>query len=321
MYHSVSVRIAGGRPAAGRPGGGPPPLRRRRRSLAALDALRPHHDLHGPDRPAAPAGRGAGGPARFDSLRLLVHAGAPCPPALKRAALDRVRPGVLWEFYGSTEGQFTVCSPDEWLAAAGHGGAGPARAPARGGRGRAPCGATRRRSPASRYWRDPAATARAWRGDAFTVGDLGRLDDDGYLFLDGRRDDLVISGGVNVYPAEVEAVLAERRPAWPRWRCSGWTTTTGGSGCARRWSGEVDEADAARRHAERAPGPLQAAQGVLLVAELPHTATGKVRRRDLPGLLGLAPPPAPSPRLGRRDASADAAGGDRSLLAAGWRGG
>ena len=59
------------------------------------------------------------------------------------------------------------------------------------------------------YWRDPPATARAWRGDAFTVGDLGRLDEDGYLFLEGRRDDLIITGGVNVYPVEVEAVLAE----------------------------------------------------------------------------------------------------------------
>ena len=59
-----------------------------------------------------------------------------------------------------------------------------------------------------RYWGDAAATRAAWRGSACTVGDLGRLDDDGYLYLTGRRHDLIISGGVNVYPAEVEAVLA-----------------------------------------------------------------------------------------------------------------
>ena len=57
------------------------------------------------------------------------------------------------------------------------------------------------------YWRAPEKTAAAWRGDRVTVGDLGRVDDDGIVWLDGRREDLVISGGVNVYPAEVEAVL------------------------------------------------------------------------------------------------------------------
>ena len=57
------------------------------------------------------------------------------------------------------------------------------------------------------YWRAPEKTAAAWRGDRVTVGDLGRVDDDGVVWLDGRREDLVISGGVNVYPAEVEAVL------------------------------------------------------------------------------------------------------------------
>ena len=59
------------------------------------------------------------------------------------------------------------------------------------------------------YWDDEAKTAAAWRDGSFTVGDIGRLDADGYLYLDGRRDDLIISGGVNVYPAEVEAALAE----------------------------------------------------------------------------------------------------------------
>ena len=58
------------------------------------------------------------------------------------------------------------------------------------------------------YWRNEAATAQAWRGDACTIGDLGTLDAEGYLYLTGRRHDLIISGGVNVYPAEVENVLA-----------------------------------------------------------------------------------------------------------------
>ena len=63
------------------------------------------------------------------------------------------------------------------------------------------------------YFGAPDKTATAWRetseGPEFTVGDHGRLDDDGYLYLDGRREDLIITGGVNVYPAEVEHVLGE----------------------------------------------------------------------------------------------------------------
>ena len=70
-----------------------------------------------------------------------------------------------------------------------------------------------RRGRAFTYWRDPEKTAAAWKdtddGPAFTVGDLGRVED-GLVWLDSRRSDLVISGGVNVYPAEVEAALAGR---------------------------------------------------------------------------------------------------------------
>jgi long-chain acyl-CoA synthetase len=145
---------------------------------------------------------------RLSGMRLVAHAGAPCPEALKRSAIDLVGRTRLWEFYGSTEGQFTVCSGDEWL-----------ERPGTVGRARA----GRRleidehdtiwcHSPSWArwsYWRDPDRTEQAWRGDAFTVGDLGKLDDDGYLFLTGRRSDLIISGGVNVYPAEVEASLAK----------------------------------------------------------------------------------------------------------------
>ncbi len=210
MYHSVSIRFAGGTLLGRRDLRHPESVRRRDGSAPPCSAtLRPgsHHGVHGPVGVEPPSRRG-NRRQRFDSLRLLAHAGSPCPPIVKRQALERVGPDVLWEFYGSTEGQFTVCSPDEWLARPGTVGR------ARAGRTLSvdPDGTVWCRPPGFArftYWRDPAKTAAAWRDGFFTVGDLGRMDADGYLYLDGRRDDLIISGGVNVYPAEVESVLSE----------------------------------------------------------------------------------------------------------------
>lgn len=143
--------------------------------------------------------------------RLLVHAGSACPPALKEAIHGWAGANRVWEFYGSTEGQFTAMPGTDWPAHAGSVGK------ARHGRElRIIDGTIWCRPPASghfEYWRDPRKTAAAWRvidGEQwFTAGDLGHLDDDGYLYIDGRRADLIISGGLNVYPAEVEGVLVE----------------------------------------------------------------------------------------------------------------
>ena len=135
------------------------------------------------------------------------------------------------------------------------------------------------------YWRAPDKTALAWDGDTFTVGDLGRLDEDGYLFLDGRRDDLILSGGVNVYPAEVERVLATvagvesvvvfARPdsAWGQRVCAAVVGSV---------SGETVQA-AARELLAGYKRPKE----VHVVAEIPVSATGKVQRHLLAAQLGL----------------------------------
>ena len=139
-------------------------------------------------------------------FRIVVHAGSACPVDLKRRAIDAIGREVLWEFYGSTEGQFTVCSSDDWTSHPGTvGRARSGRTLAVDGDGAIWCKAPDwgRWS----YWGDAARTARAWRDGSFTVGDLGRIDADGFLHLEGRRSDLIVSGGVNVYPAEVEACM------------------------------------------------------------------------------------------------------------------
>jgi long-chain acyl-CoA synthetase len=155
--------------------------------------------------------------ARYDvsSLKLVVHAAAPCPVPLKRAFMDYVGSDKVWEYYGASEGGGTVISPQEWLQKPGSVGK-----PFPGHRflvldddGRelppgevgtlwvAPAGTS------FEYHNDPEKTAAQYKGEFFTVGDAAYLDEDGYLFLADRKSDMVISGGVNIYPREIEECL------------------------------------------------------------------------------------------------------------------
>ena len=244
-------------------------------------------------------------PARIDTLRLLVHAGSPCPAPVKRAAMERFGDDVVWEFYGSTEGQFTVCPPGEWAARPGTvGRARPGRTLAVDDDGTVWC-----RAPdfaAFEYWDDPDKTAAAWRDGAFTVRDLGRLDGDGYLYLDGRRDDLIITGGVNVYPAEVEAALCDvpgvaavavfgiEDDEWGQRVCA--AVVPGGGGAA---GGDPDPAGLERQLRAGAAARLagfKRPKEYVVVDALPTTATGKVQRHRLASLLGLGPRTPPDGR-------------------------
>lgn len=141
--------------------------------------------------------------------RMLVHAGAACPAVLKQAIHNWAGPDRVWEFYGSTEGQFTTMPGTEWAARPGSVGRARADREIRVIDGVIWCAAPD--YGYFEYWGEPAKTEAAWQEfDGrrwFTVGDLGRIDDEGYLYIDGRRDDLIISGGMNVYPAEIEAEI------------------------------------------------------------------------------------------------------------------
>ncbi len=152
------------------------------------------------------------------SIRRVLHAAAPCPVSLKLQMMKVFPPGSLWEYYGASEGMVSVVSPEEWLERPGTlgkpfpglsvrilDGSGHDMPPGE-------VGAIYVSSmPGARfeYHGAPEKTAEAWKGDFFTVGDLGWLDEDGYLFLADRRTDLIITGGVNVYPAEVEQAFME----------------------------------------------------------------------------------------------------------------
>ncbi|MDQ1373342.1 MAG: long-chain acyl-CoA synthetase, partial [Actinomycetota bacterium] len=210
----------------------------------------------------------------------------PCPEPLKRAALQAFPAGSVWEFYGSTEGQFTVCPPDLWLERPGTvGRARPGRRLSVDPDGTIWCGVP----PYARfeYWRDPDKTAGAWRDDAFTVGDLGRLDEDGCLFLDGRRDDLIISGGVNVYPAEVESVLAAAPGVGEVAVFGAPDERWGQRVCAAVVPDGTVDAGVVMAEARRHLAPYKCPKDVYVLDALPRTATGKVRRSAIAGRLGL----------------------------------
>lgn len=154
---------------------------------------------------------------RYDvsSLRTVVHGAAPCPPDVKRRML-RWWGDVVTEYYAATEGGGTLIGAREWLDRPGSvGRAWPGSVVRVFGEDGAelPAGDVGTvymwmRGSSFEYHQDADKTRASHRGDLFTLGDMGYLDEDGYLYLCDRKSDMIISGGVNIYPAEVENVLA-----------------------------------------------------------------------------------------------------------------
>ena len=159
--------------------------------------------------------------AGFDGSSLVAvwHGAAPCPPPWKRAMIEWLGP-VVHEYYGSTEGAFiSTIRADEWLERGGSVGKPAANIElivvdddgTRLAQG----------EPGTLYFRNSLGMDFEYHKDSqktddahlepgvFTTGDVGYLDDDGYLWLSDRKIDMIISGGVNIYPAEIESVLAE----------------------------------------------------------------------------------------------------------------
>jgi acyl-CoA synthetase (AMP-forming)/AMP-acid ligase II len=154
--------------------------------------------------------------ARYDlsSLQMVVHAAAPCPVEVKRAAMDWLGP-ILYEYYSASEGTgFCAIAPDEWLAHPGSVGKSMLGAvhildedgnelPV-GEEGEIWFEAIHRFA----YHGDPDKTAKVFNDRGWsTIGDVGRLDDEGYVYLTDRSSNMIISGGVNIYPREAEDIL------------------------------------------------------------------------------------------------------------------
>ena len=131
------------------------------------------------------------------------------------------------------------------------------------------------------YGGAPEKTAQAWRGDRYTVGDMGYLDEDGYLFLTDRKIDMIISGGANIYPAEVEATLF-KHPAVGDCAVIGIPDDEWGEAVLavvepRASVGEDEIIAFCRDNLAHFKSPKR----VEFVSQLPRDPNGKVRKREL----------------------------------------
>ena len=220
--------------------------------------------------------------ARYDlsSLECVVHAAAPCPVHVKRRMIEWFGPVIL-EYYGATEiGIVVACDSHEWLAHEGTVGRPLADAdihvfnPAGERLPRGETGEVYIRPPG--YWPgftylDQEDRRREIDRDGYiTIGDIGRLDEDGFLHLSDRARDMVISGGANIYPAEIEACLLELEGVRDV-AVFGIPDDDFGEALAAHVDADpsagLTEA-AVRDHVEHAPGRFQGAEG------------GRVRRRS-----------------------------------------
>ena len=233
----------------------------------------------------------------LSSVQMVIHAAAPCPVDVKRQMIDWLGPKLL-EYYAGSEGNgITIINSAEWLDHPGSVGralgsvvhivgADGAELPA------GQDGFIYFEGGAFEYHNDPAKTASAVNDKGWsTLGDIGHLDADGYLYLADRRTDLIISGGVNIYPAEVEEALI-MHPAVADVAVIGMPDDEMGQSVlaivqladAVRGAGTTDEAALAAElmaHCRSRLASFKCPRKVEFVSELPRLPTGKLLRRQL----------------------------------------
>jgi len=226
----------------------------------------------------------------LSSVEFVASTGSPCPAGVKRAMIDWWGP-VIHEAYASSEtGYLAFITAEEWLRKPGSVGR-PAGAAIvkifdESGKTLRPgeIGVIYGRQPASpdfTYINNAEARSKIERDGLVTVGDMGYLDEDGYLFISGRQSDMVISGGVNVYPAEIEAVLC-RMPGLADCAVFGVPDNEWGEAlvaAVQPAAGQSIDERAVREFVRERMAGYKVPKFVIVEASLPREDTGKVYKR------------------------------------------
>ncbi len=227
----------------------------------------------------------------LSSLRRVLHSAAPCPLPVKRRILEVFPPAVVTEFYGASESGVSMITAEEWLQRPGSVGrpwpGHEVRILDEAGRARAPgeVGLIYVRGPRMdfRYRGAEEKSRGAFVDGFFTAGDLGWVDAEGYLFIADRRTDLIITGGANVYPAEVESALSAH-PKVADVAVVGVPDDDMGKSVlavVELRAGETASAQEIIDFARRDLAHYKCPRRVEFVDRLPREPQGKVRKREL----------------------------------------
>lgn len=293
LYHAAPLRFA----LAVTAGGGTVHVMDRFDAGTALDLLQSERITHSQWVPAMfqrllalPEARRAAFNAA--AHRCAIHGAAPCSPELKRTMIDWWGP-ILLEYYSGSEGVgLTLIDSAEALAHPGSVGRarkGTLHIVDDAGRD-LPAGSTglvcfSGVAPFAYHNAPDKTAARTLPQGRQSFGDMGHVDDDGYLYLTDRQDDMIISGGVNIYPQEIEAAI---RGAPGVWDCA-----VVGAPDARfgerpvafvvplRALSQADLVGEVRRHCASRLGRYKQPQAIYMVTELPRSPTGKLLRAEL----------------------------------------
>ncbi len=231
--------------------------------------------------------------AKYDvsSLKFIIHGAAPCPVHVKEAMFEWFG-HIIYEYYGATEGMGSIVNPDDWFNK-------------QGSVGPAPEGLvivdeeTDKEMPTGEvgiiwipvpetgtftYYKAEEKTAGAYRnGTHFSMHDVGYVDADGYLYMSDRRNDLILSGGVNIYPAEVDAAVLKHSDVFDActiglpsedWGQSVMTVVQLKDGVAE--SDELKKELMA--HCAENIAKYKCPRSIEFVAELPRSDAGKIQR-------------------------------------------